>query len=213
MGGSGGSSDGLIFKPSIAATLANDGLIGKPRHADYHRDVSVPRIDPTALPGRPCGLASGLELVGDRWSLLVVREVFFGNHRFSQIARNTGAPRDRLTARLKDLVEAGVLERRANPDNPRHEGYYLTEAGAELGPAVLMLMAWGDKWAVTDPPMRQTHVDHPMVAAMMCATCGEPVDDHDVSREMAVSGWDMTGRVTRPAESDDAAHGHTHAHE
>ena len=57
--------------------------------------------------GRPCSLATALELVGDRWALLAVREVMFGNHRFSEIARNTAAPRDRLAARLKALVAAG----------------------------------------------------------------------------------------------------------
>jgi len=65
--------------------------------------------------GRPCSIAASLEIVGDRWSLLAVREVLFGNHRFSEIARNTGAPRDRLAARLKSLVAAGVLERRGAP--------------------------------------------------------------------------------------------------
>ena len=64
------------------------------------------------LPGRPCAIAASLEVVGDRWSLLVVREVALGNHRFTEIARGTGAPRDRLTTRLRDLVDAGVLERR-----------------------------------------------------------------------------------------------------
>jgi DNA-binding HxlR family transcriptional regulator len=167
--------------------------------------MSVPRIDPTSLPGRPCGLASTLELVGDRWSLLAVREVFFGNHQFSQIARNTGAPRDRLAARLKALVNAGILDRRATPENPRYEGYYLTEAGGELGPAVLMLMAWGDKWAVTEPPMRQTHHDHALVSGMVCETCGKPVDQHDVTREMAVPGWDLSGRHSVAADSEEPA--------
>jgi DNA-binding HxlR family transcriptional regulator len=165
--------------------------------------MSVPRIDPTTLPGRPCGLAATLELVGDRWSLLAVREVFFGNHQFSRIARNTGAPRDRLAARLKALVDKGVLERRTDPDGPRYEGYYLTEAGADLGPAVLMLMAWGDKWAVTEPPMRQTHHDHPLASAMMCDTCGKPVDQHDVTREMTVPDWNLAGRVPAPTEPED----------
>jgi DNA-binding HxlR family transcriptional regulator len=165
--------------------------------------MAVIRIDPTTLAGRPCGLASALELVGDRWALLAVREVFFGNHQFSRIARNTGAPRDRLAARLKDLVDAGVLERRANPDGSRHSGYHLTESGQDLGPAVLALMAWGDKWTVDTPPMRQTHHDHPLDLVPMCATCGEPVDDHDVTREMVVPHWTLAGREDPPAEPAD----------
>ncbi|KPI18545.1 transcriptional regulator, HxlR family [Actinobacteria bacterium OK006] len=73
-------------------------------------------------PGRPCAVTSSLELVGDRWSLLIVREVTFGNHRFSQIARNTGAPRDRLAARLRSLVDAGILDRRLAGEGARYEG-------------------------------------------------------------------------------------------
>ncbi|MFC4029877.1 winged helix-turn-helix transcriptional regulator [Streptomyces polygonati] len=156
--------------------------------------MAVIRIDPTTLAGRPCGLASALELVGDRWALLALREVFFGNHRFSQIARNTGAPRDRLSARLKDLVEGGVLVRRPGPDGSRYEGYHLTEAGRDLGPVVLMLMAWGDKWAVDSPPMSQTHHDHPLVLTAICATCGTPPDERDVTREMLVPHWSLAGR-------------------
>ncbi|RKR89990.1 HxlR family transcriptional regulator [Micromonospora pisi] len=157
------------------------------------------QIDPITLPGRPCGLAAALELVGDRWALVALREVFFGNHQFSQIARNTGAPRDRLAARLKDLVNAGILEQRPGVDGSRYRGYHLTEAGRDLGPAVLSLMTWGDKWAVTEPTMRQTHRDHPLVLTPICQTCGEPADESEVTREMTVPDWDLTGRQTSGA--------------
>ena len=68
----------------------------------------VTTIDLARLPGRPCSIAAALELVGERWSLLVIREIAWGSHRFSDIARGTGAPRDRLSARLTALVAAGV---------------------------------------------------------------------------------------------------------
>lgn len=152
------------------------------------------RRDPTTLPGRPCSVASAMELIGDRWALLAVREVMFGNHRFSQIARNTGAPRDRLTARLKDLVAAGVLERRPYQDNPRREGYHLTQAGRELGPVMRSILEWGDKWAVTSAPMLLLHHDHALTPSARCGTCGEPVDEADVTREMRVSDWTLTGQ-------------------
>ncbi|MFF2522994.1 winged helix-turn-helix transcriptional regulator [Streptomyces liangshanensis] len=155
--------------------------------------MPVIRIDPTTLPGRPCSLASALELVGDRWSLLAVREVSFGNHRFSQIARNTGAPRDRLSARLKALVEGGILERRADPEGSRYEGYHLTQAGEELGPAVLMLMSWGAKWTVDSPPMGQTHHDHPLALTATCATCGHLDGADEVTHEMLVPHWNLAG--------------------
>jgi DNA-binding HxlR family transcriptional regulator len=142
----------------------------------------VTRIDPTTLPGRPCSIAAALEVIGDRWSLLVIREVMFGNHQFNRIAENTGAPRDRLTARLRSLVEAGVLERRPNPENPRYEGYHLTPAGRDLAPVTRELLAWGDRWVVTRPPVRLMHHDHPLESRTTCDTCGETVDGRDVTR-------------------------------
>ncbi|HEY3749669.1 MAG TPA: helix-turn-helix domain-containing protein, partial [Pseudonocardiaceae bacterium] len=161
------------------------------------RDVPAYRIDPSSLPGRPCSIAAALDLIGDRWSLLAIREVMFGNHRFSQIARNTGAPTDRLAARLKDLVTAGILERRPEPTS-RHEGYYLTDAGQELGQAMQPLTRWGDRWAVTEPPMRVSHHGHQVAIRQVCAVCGEEIGT-DVTREMTAPGWDATGptRTTR----------------
>ncbi len=146
-------------------------------------------LDPSTLPGRPCSLAAALEVVGDRWALLAVREVTYGNHQFSQIARNTGAPRDRLAARLKDLVAAGVLTR----GPARHDGYHLTEAGRDLGTAMRALLDWGDRWAVTKPPVRLRHHDHDLAAKTVCETCGEDVDGADVTREQLAPGWTAAG--------------------
>ena len=110
------------------------------------------RIDPHQLPGRPCSAAAALELIGDRWSLLVIRELLFGNSRFSELVRNIGAPRDRLAARLKTLVEAGIIERRRYNDSPPRWDYHLTPAGWALAPVLRALREWGDEWAVTEPP-------------------------------------------------------------
>src|SRR4051795_11288863 len=86
------------------------------------------------LPGRPCPIAASLELVGERWSLLVLREVSLGNHRFSEIARGTGAPRDRPSARLSALLVAGVRERRPYTSPPPRSGYPLTASARALLP-------------------------------------------------------------------------------
>jgi DNA-binding HxlR family transcriptional regulator len=149
----------------------------------------VERIDPAILPGRPCSLAAALELIGDRWSLLVVREVSFGNRRFSQIARNTGAPRDRLAARLRSLVVDGILERRTYQESPHREEYHLTDAGRDLAGVITALLSWGDKWAVTAPPMRLRHKDHVLEPVTWCAACGERVHRDDVTRESLVDDW------------------------
>jgi DNA-binding HxlR family transcriptional regulator len=140
-------------------------------------------------------MAAALDIVGDRWSLLIVREVSFGNGRFTQLVRNTGAPRDRLAARLKTLVEAGVLERHVYQEAPKREEYRLTKAGRDLAPVTGALLAWGDKWAVTSPPMRLMHHDHPLAPATYCATCEQPVHRDHITREQLATGWDMPGPV------------------
>ncbi|SNS79611.1 transcriptional regulator, HxlR family [Geodermatophilus pulveris] len=132
------------------------------------------------LPGRPCSLAAALQLVGERWALLAVREVALGNHRFSDIARGTGAPRDRLSARLTALVAAGVLERRPYATAPPRSGYHLTAAGRDLVPVLQALLLWGERWAADRPAVRLHHEtaghgDHPVDGTWTCRTCGEPL--------------------------------------
>lgn len=109
------------------------------------------------LPGRPCPIAAGLELVGERWALLVVRELALGAHRFTEIVAGTGAPRDRIAARLKALGEAGVVERRQYQSAPERFEYHLTESGRALLPVLDALLVWGRDWAVSpdDPDRRR----------------------------------------------------------
>jgi DNA-binding HxlR family transcriptional regulator len=107
------------------------------------------------LPGRPCPIAAAMEVVGERWALLVVREIALGATRFGDIVRGTGAPRDRVAARLKSLEQAGVLTRvRYQSAPPRHD-YQLTESGHALVPVLDALLAWGKDHAVAaDDPHR-----------------------------------------------------------
>lgn len=113
------------------------------------------------LAGRPCPIAASLELVGERWSLLVVREMALGSSRFTDIVRGTGGPRDRIAARLKALEAAGVVERRAYQDAPPRFDYLLTEAGRDLLPALDALLTWGLRHAVADDdPLRDRHRLH-----------------------------------------------------
>jgi len=101
------------------------------------------------LPGRPCPIAAALTVVGERWSLLIVRELAHGATRFSDIVAGTGAPRDRIAARLKTLEQAGVIERSAYQWAPPRFEYRLTDAGRDLLPALDALMAWGRRHAVS----------------------------------------------------------------
>jgi DNA-binding HxlR family transcriptional regulator len=118
-------------------------------------------VSPVALatlPGRPCPIAAALELVGERWSLLVVREIALGADRFTDILRGTGAPRDRIASRLKALEAAGVVVREPYHKAPRRDRYLLTEAGRALIPVLDALLAWGAQYAVADDdPDRQRH--------------------------------------------------------
>ncbi len=110
------------------------------------------------LPGRPCPIAASLEVVGERWSLLVVRELSLGAHRFTEIVAGTGAPRDRIAARLKVLVEAGVVERRQYQSGPDRFEYHLTESGEALLPVLDALLVWGREHAVDhDDPDRNRY--------------------------------------------------------
>lgn len=108
------------------------------------------------LPGRPCPIAAALDLVGERWALLVVREIALGATRFSAIVRGTGAPRDRIAARLKALETAGVVTRVPYQSAPPRDEYHLTESGRDLIPVLDALLTWGRTHAVApDDPDRR----------------------------------------------------------
>src|ERR1700730_3799752 len=95
------------------------------------------------LPGRPCSVAAALSLIGEKWALLAVREIAFGNKRVDAIAGNTGAPRARLAARLRALEAGGVVARRQYCEHPPRYEYELTEARPELRGALTPPRDWG----------------------------------------------------------------------
>ena len=96
---------------------------------------------------RDCPVADALKMIGERWTLLAVREMKYGVHRFDQIARNTGASRDILADRLRKLEADDIVTRiRYNEHPPRYE-YHLTDAGKELAPVLESLGSWGQRWA------------------------------------------------------------------
>lgn len=148
------------------------------------------------LPGRPCSVAAGLQLIGDRWALLVIRELLLGNHRFDELARNTGAPRDRIAARLRGLEACAVIERRRYQERPTRFEYHLTEAGWDLAPVLESLRAWGDRWAVVEAPLVVRHsCGQELETVVTCAHCGEPLRPEDMTPESTVPGWDLHGPV------------------
>jgi DNA-binding HxlR family transcriptional regulator len=127
---------------------------------------------------RVCSVARTLELVGEKWALLAVREVFLGNRRFDEMVRRTGAPRDTLAARLRTLVSAGILERLQYSQHPPRFEYRLTGAGRELYPVIVTLMHWGDRHlaGTGGPPLVLEHqCGHRLATQLVCQACGEPV--------------------------------------
>lgn len=140
-------------------------------------------------PVRDCSIANALEVVGERWSLLALREVFFGVHRFDQIVRNTGASRDILTTRLRKLVDAGVLERKQYEVHPPRYDYVLTDAGRALNSVLTSLMAWGDRYVTEgDPPTVWRHeCGEVLVAQTVCTHCHQPL--RTGSTELVSTRW------------------------
>jgi DNA-binding HxlR family transcriptional regulator len=126
---------------------------------------------------RKCSIANALSVVGERWSLLALREIFFGVRRFDQIVQNTGASRDILTARLRKLVDSGVLEKKQYELHPPRYEYVLTEAGQALQPVLLSLMDWGDKYVTEgeSPTVWEHECGAVLEPRLDCAACGEPV--------------------------------------
>jgi DNA-binding HxlR family transcriptional regulator len=129
----------------------------------------------TAEP-RACSIARTLDIVGEKWALLALREVFLGDRRFDEMVRRTGAPRDTLAARLRTLTAAGVLERRPYSEHPARFEYHLTDAGRDLYPVIATLMRWGDKYLAGQegPPLVLEHsCGHQLVPELVCQACGE----------------------------------------
>ncbi|MFI2435165.1 winged helix-turn-helix transcriptional regulator [Streptomyces sp. NPDC018693] len=149
---------------------------------------------------RPCSIADALALVGEKYSLLVLREVCLGNGRFDQLARNIGAPRDILATRLRRLVDAGILTKRPYSQRPQRFEYRPTEAGLELEPVLMTLMAWGDRHlrGDDDRPMVIEHsCGHELLPVVTCATCGAQVHHEDLRAHPQTPGWTLSGPAGR----------------
>ncbi len=131
-----------------------------------------------------CSIARALDVVGERWSLLIVRDALFaGVTRFGDFQHNLGVATNVLAARLDAFVAAGIMERRRYSARPVQYEYVLTEQGRDLGPALIALTAWGDRWASPQgPPILYEHsgCGGAVHQEIVCATCGT-VDASEVA--------------------------------
>ncbi|GAC1438136.1 MAG: helix-turn-helix domain-containing protein [Solirubrobacteraceae bacterium] len=130
-----------------------------------------------------CSIARTLELIGERWTLLILRDVFIGVHRFDALQADLGVARNILPKRLGRLVEEGVLERRRYQERPERFEYRLTESGLDLWPVLMALMHWGDKHrAPHGVPARAVHrgCGGELDAHLLCGSCGAKLALSDV---------------------------------
>lgn len=167
----------------------------------------------TSFEAMNCSVAQCLEVVGEWWSMLIVRDAFLGVRRFDQFQSRLGISRNILTNRLTSLVEAGVLEKVPYQERPLRHEYRLTDKGRDLWPVLTTMREWGDKWAAPDgAPLELVHAGCGEVMAMShtCSACGEPVDSRsvrarpgpgaDASSSVAVGGPvpGLAGQVVEP---------------
>ena len=132
--------------------------------------------------GQECALASALEVLGERWTLLIVRDAFFGVRRYSDFVARLDIPRAVLADRLNTLVDHGVLARREDPSHAGRHLYELTAAGKELWPALHALIAWGSKHRRrSSNTYRHADCGTELVAGALCPACGFVPRPEDVA--------------------------------
>jgi DNA-binding HxlR family transcriptional regulator len=138
---------------------------------------------PRSYAGQQCSIARALEVVGDRWTLLVMREAFLGTRRFHAFQEHLGLARTVLSDRLTRLVQDGLLERVRYAERPERFEYHLTEKGVDLWPVLVALLQWGDRHVTQGPPpMLLQHLDcgGAVTDRRMCDRCGKALEARDV---------------------------------
>jgi DNA-binding HxlR family transcriptional regulator len=140
-------------------------------------------------PGQQCSIARALEVVGERWTLLVLRDVFLGVRRFDELVASLGVTRTVLTHRLRKLVDAGVLERHRYTDRADRFEYHPTDKGRALLPVLVGLMRWGDAYYAgpAGPPRQLLHrgCGGALTETSTCGRCAAPVAFADVEAPLA----------------------------
>jgi DNA-binding HxlR family transcriptional regulator len=131
----------------------------------------------------PSSVAATLQVTGDRWSALLIRESFYGSTRFDEFQQRLSIATNILTQRLRRLVDLGILTRTAYRQRPARHEYRLTDKGLDLYPVPLSMLAWGDQWVFAGrPPVRLTHEKCQclLTPILTCSTCAEPISRADI---------------------------------
>ncbi len=152
----------------------------------------------TALGDMRCSIARATDVLGDPWTLLIVRDLIVGVTRFDDFTRRLGIPRATLAARLQGLTEHGIVERRRYQERPPRDEYVLTERGRALQPVIVTLMQWGDQWLRDDDPpttLEDARTGRRIEPVLVDRTTGLPLSGLPVR---------AVGEVTRGLRADDA---------
>ncbi len=153
----------------------------------------------TGLGDQPCSIARTLDVAGEWWSPLILRDVAYGVRRFGEIQADLGISANVLADRLESLLHEGLLETRLYQERPERHEYLLTEKGADLVPALLALMQWGDKWkwpgGVGPVEVSHQHCGHEVKVELRCEHC---------ERELALT--DLRARARRGVTDPPAEH-------
>lgn len=138
-----------------------------------------------------CSIGRAMEILGERWTFLILRECFYGVRRFSDMQRNLGIARNILSTRLQTLVAAGILERVLYQEEPVRYEYRLSPTGKDLYPAIVTVMRWGDQHLSDEqgPPvvLRHNACGHEADPVLVCSHCGEKLHPHHVTPERATA--------------------------
>lgn len=138
----------------------------------------------TSFAGMNCSVAQALEIIGEWWTLLIIRDCFLGVRRFDEFVERLGIARNVLTSRLDTLVGAGIVERRAYDEGRGRYDYLLTDKGRALWPILTAVRQWGDEWLLGEgnEPIVLDHksCNHQTTAVLVCDHCHEPLDARSV---------------------------------
>lgn len=193
---------GKPFSPVVTCSACNDPV--DPRDVQYRngpgagseirpagRRRSRRNSDPAILQRvRPCSVARALQIIGDRWSFLLMREMFFGVRRFDEFQSNLGIASNILTDRLQRLTGHDIIERRLYQLRPERFEYRFTGKGRDLYASMIVMMHWGDKWLSKGKVpliLRHRNCQHDFSARVICSECGDEVNPRHVDYELRYS--------------------------
>lgn len=146
----------------------------------------------TQFADQPCAVARTMDIVGELWSFMIIRNVFLGVRRFEGLRENLRISRKVLTERLELLVKRGILERRQYQERPPRHEYRLTPMGVDLFPVLMALARWGNRWLADDKgtPIDYVHrkCGHVTQARVVCDSCGEDLGAHNVRPQLGKGG-------------------------